>query len=294
MKIVLVSLNIWKGGAGKYIKQHKASQAQEITYTGQDVLKTYDHIAELINAHNADIVALQEVDCKTKRIFRLDGPQEISNRLTQRQPKTAWRSSFFKAETLKGGGEYGLTNLTKLQPRSQREWVLGKALPEEENHVAISDEYVINNGNGPISFYVINVHFGLCADDQAHQIQVLREIIENTSPNKPIIICGDLNIYETGSSLDYCGLQYDDLMNLLNAYSSRRIIDLGPTNAVTFPKSKTKIDYMFFSDAPEGPAKDKLKFNVEVISGKNCSDHNGLKLTISCGETNSQNITMTK
>ena len=180
-----------------------------------------DTIASVITRTQPDLVALQEVDYKTKRAKQYDLVTELG-----------WRT---KMQALFGramhydGGEYGEGVLSKYSLLSSRKVDLPYS-PGHEPRTALEITLQLPSGD-TISF--VGTHFDHTRDE-TDRIAQAKKVDEVFSNNRfPTILAGDLNA-EPGT-LPITLLE----RNWLSAYDKRNITFTYPSN-----HPKKKIDYV--------------------------------------------------
>jgi endonuclease/exonuclease/phosphatase family metal-dependent hydrolase len=150
---------------------------------GLDGKVNLERIAQLIQKEGADIVALQEVDCKTSRTGRRDMPAELA-RLTG---MTCVFSNNFHV----GGGDYGNAVLTRF-PVKQWSNFHYPMLHQGEQRGLLQLQLDIHG----VQCVFLNTHLDYNAkNDDAERWASVAEI-ERTArlhPDKPVLLCGDFN-----------------------------------------------------------------------------------------------------
>lgn len=145
-----------------------------------------DTIAGVINKYKPDLVALQEVDFKTKRAKRYDLPTELGIRTKM--------ASLFARAMYYDGGEYGEGVLSSLSFVASENIALPH-LEGSEPRAALVTRVRTKNGN-IIQF--VGTHLDHLKDetDRIMQAKAIRDTLGNT--RYPTLIVGDLNA-EPGS-----------------------------------------------------------------------------------------------
>ena len=147
--------------------------------TGNDDLYDEQRIADIINAANVEVVAVQEVDSMTTR-----HPVDIMKNLGE---KTGMYPTFGAAIDYKGG-KYGVGVLTKQKPISY----YTVPLPcSEEPRVLL----VVELDN----YYYCCTHFSLLAEYRTEAVNIIIE--EAKKLDKPMILAGDFNAQRSESSI---------------------------------------------------------------------------------------------
>jgi len=203
-----------------------------------------DILAGLINRVNPDLVAMQEVDFKTRRAKNYDLATELGWR-TKMAPLFARAMPF-------DGGEYGEAILSRWSMINSRNVAL-PYLEGKEPRAALMITVVINSGD-TISFVATHLdHEG--PESRIMQVKKINE--EFTNNIYPTILAGDLN--------DIPG---SETINLFEKYWTTTYDKNNP--AFTFPSDKPdrKIDYMMFRPA------NRWKVNeTKVICDSIATDH---------------------
>jgi endonuclease/exonuclease/phosphatase family metal-dependent hydrolase len=204
-----------------------------------------DTIAGVIRKVNPDIVALQEVDVKTKRSGGVDQAALLGE-------KTGMKSYFFKAID-HDGGEYGVAILSKLAVSEFRQYAL-PTVPESKGEPRILATVMVKLRDGSMILFACT-HLDAQSNSQNRLLQI-REITTILQKSKvPVIIAGDLNA-ATGS----------EVINIFDQSFKRSCEQCAFTIPVKNP-NKT-IDFIGYSP--------KSGFSVEkheVINETYASDH---------------------
>ena len=215
-------------------------------YHGEDANggSNLDAVAGIINSLEPDLVALQEVDNKTRRAKGLDLTAELSQR-------TGMKGIFGKAMDYDGGG-YGEAVLSR-HPIIEMKNNLLPHTPKAEPRAALEIRVELPCG---VNMAFVGTHLDHQRDQGNRMMQAKRivELYENY--DLPIVLAGDLNA-TPGS----------DPINLL----SRQWSDAAHDNSQpTFPAKKParRIDYIMYK--PKGRWK---VIEVRVINEKVASDH---------------------
>lgn len=147
---------------------------------GSDEALDLARIARVIEAADADLVSLQEVDRGVTRSGGVDQPAELG-RLTG-------MTALFERNIPFQGGEYGNAVLTRLPVERSANHALPQ-MREGEQRGAL--EVVVGSPGGPVRF--IATHFDYRPDDSERvaSIQTLEQIAVDA--DFPTIVAGDLN-----------------------------------------------------------------------------------------------------
>lgn len=169
---------------------------------------SYDKTASVISLIDADVIALQELDCQTNRHAE-DQLQELATR-------TGMHPTFLACVKYDSGGSYGIGMLSKQKPLS----VYTRDLPGSEKRGMILAEFE--------DFIFICTH--LCvssANNRSWSYDIINQYIADNLSNyrKPIYLAGDLNATSLPES----------------ATSHWQTIS---TSSVTFFSSSRRIDYV--------------------------------------------------
>ncbi len=211
-----------------------------------------DTIAAIIRQVNPDLVALQEVDFKTRRALNYDLVTELG-----------WRTGLapiFGRAMPYDGGEYGEGILSRWSFISSRNVLLPNS-PGNEPRAALEITTIINSGD-TISF--IGTHLDHLPDE-TDRIAQTREINAVFSSNRyPTILAGDLNDVPGSRAIDLLETHWTP------AYRSQ---DIEPT----FPSHQPvrKIDYVLYR-----PANRWKVLSTEVICDRVASDHCALLVVL--------------
>jgi endonuclease/exonuclease/phosphatase family metal-dependent hydrolase len=216
--------------------------------SGLDNKTDYARTCGVINGEAPDVIALQEIDCKTKRSDGADVLEEFS-KLTGMHPT-------FGASIDFQGGQYGNGVLSKEKPISVNCCPLPGS--EEKRSVLIVEfeKYVF-----------CSTHWSLTEKDRDASVAVVTEKMKEQK--KPVFLCGDFNAQLKENSMKT--LQKD--WTLLNAEDA------------TFPADKPKIliDYICAADPAGNISNDDWKASVKeayVVDEKVASDHRPVVVVI--------------
>ncbi|MEK0450019.1 MAG: hypothetical protein RL088_2287 [Verrucomicrobiota bacterium] len=152
-----------------------------------------NRVAEIIRALNPDLVALQEVDVRTKRFRGRDLPAELSM-------LTGMRALFAEAMPF-GGGSYGEAVLTRLPVVSHKKHAL-PAREKSEPRAALEVLCRLHDAaDAPhVRFIATHLDHLDAEDDRLMQTSKLAEIFaEPASP--PSLLAGDFNAEPAAASL---------------------------------------------------------------------------------------------
>lgn len=149
-----------------------------------DGTRDLQRVADVIRALNPDLIALQEVDVKTRRINGLDVPAELAKR-------TGLTSAFAEAMPY-DGGSYGEATLTRLKILKQIDHPLPH-LPGHEPRVALELHCEFPGSDRPIRFIGTHLDHLRNNADRVAQVNRMIECLAPLSPKSPAILVGDLN-----------------------------------------------------------------------------------------------------
>jgi len=183
--LVLIFL-AWFSPAGVAAESDAAPVFRLMTFNihhgeGMDGVIDLDRIATLITNHQADIVALQEVDRGTERTGRIDMPAELARR--------TGLTAVFSNNYHFGGGEYGNALLTRFPIRQWTNSHFHPLAPVEQRGIL---QVLLTVQDRPL--LVANTHFdaGRTHEERIHSAAQLPEIL---LPHRhlPILLAGDFN-----------------------------------------------------------------------------------------------------
>ncbi len=246
--LIILLVGVCAGGCAD-AKLGSPTRIKVLTYNiyhGEDANggSNLDAVAGIINSLQPDLVALQEVDSKTRRAKKLDLTAELSKR-------TGMQGVFGKAMDYDSGG-YGEAVLSRhpiIETKNNPLPHTAKAEPRAalEIHIELP---------GGVKMAFVGTHLDHQRDQNNRMMQTKRimELYENY--DLPIVLAGDLNA-TPGS----------DPINLL----SEQWFDAAEDNPrPTFPSTKPsrRIDYIMYKP------KERWKLvEVRVIDEKVASDH---------------------
>jgi endonuclease/exonuclease/phosphatase family metal-dependent hydrolase len=215
-------------------------------YHGQDANggSNLDAVAGIINSLEPDLVALQEVDNKTRRAKGLDLTAELSKR-------TGMKGIFGKAMDYDGGG-YGEAVLSRYNVLETK----NNLLPHTDKAEPRAALEILVELSGGVKIAFVGTHLDHQRDQNNRMMQTNRfmELYENYE--LPIILAGDLNAIPGSDPINLLGRQW--------SYATQ------DNPLPTFPSVKParKIDYIMFK--PKGRWR---VVEVRVIDEKVASDH---------------------
>lgn len=216
---------------------------------GQGTDKKFDlpRIAKVISDAKPDLVALQEVDSKSKRAMGVDQAAELGR-------LTGLHASFGKAMDFDGGG-YGVAVLSRA-PITQAKTHALPITPMHEPRCALAAR-IKPQGLPELLFIATHLDHLRDPTDRIAQAKKLNELFAaEQDPRTPAILVGDLNATP----------ESEPIKILLQKWTDTAPASLGGT----YPsdKPKIKIDYVLLR-----PAAQWKVMKVEVIDEKIASDH---------------------
>jgi endonuclease/exonuclease/phosphatase family metal-dependent hydrolase len=144
---------------------------------GSDGQVDLERTARVIREARADIVALQEVDCKTSRVKGVDQAEELAR-------LTGMRVAFGRAIDL-GGGQYGNAILTRLEEvRPPRTF----PLPGGEKRALLWMDLKAPGGE----FAFLATHLDLNAQRREESVEQIEKLFGDRLKT-PALLAGDLN-----------------------------------------------------------------------------------------------------
>jgi endonuclease/exonuclease/phosphatase family metal-dependent hydrolase len=212
---------------------------------GAGTLIDVDTIAGVIRKLNPDLVALQEVDVRTKRSGGIDQANALGE-------KTGMKAYFFKAID-HDGGEYGVGILSKLPVSSFKQYKLPTVADSKGEPRVLATITVRGKDGNDLLFACTHLDAQSNPQNRLLQIREINTILK--SSNLPVVIAGDLNA-ATGT----------EVINLFDEVFTRTCTNCAFTIPVLKP-NKT-IDFIGYNPA--------TKFEVEkheVINETYASDH---------------------
>ncbi|UJH68388.1 endonuclease/exonuclease/phosphatase family protein [Allomuricauda sp. SCSIO 65647] len=210
---------------------------------GADKKFDLDLLASIINNEAPDLVALQEVDFKTKRALGYDLATELGQR-------TKMAPLFGKAMPY-NGGEYGEGVLSKYSFLHTKNHALA-AGEGKEPRAALEVNVQLKSGD-PIRF--IGTHLDHTRDetDRINQAKQLNELFATN--DIPTILAGDLNARPDSET-----------MGILFKQWQRSDAENTPTAPASDPRAK--IDYVLFR-----PANKWCVLETKVLCNEKATDH---------------------
>ncbi len=221
-----------------------------------------EQVAEIINRHRPDFVAMQEVDSMTNRTAPLKGnggvPQDIVKVLAE---KTGMHGFFGKAIDYDNGG-YGEGILSR-HPVTGVNHNLPIPLGGEGRALAVVEHTL------PGGLKILFAATHLCHQHEANriaQVEAINEILNKTE--QPVILGGDFNFQPDSPPYRLIGQTFLDAAAVAG----------NPQYTYSPEEPKIRIDYIFLSKRHKWTVK-----QVEVIP-VNASDHMPLLVTLELKE----------
>ena len=148
---------------------------------GMDGKLDLERIAEVINAVEPDLVALQEVDKGVERTNCVDQPAVLA--------ELTGMHVVFEKNIIYQGGEYGNAVLSRMPVKRYTNHKLPQLTPDEQRGML---EVHVEHKGRPIVFYA--THFDYHGDDNERlaSADMLRDLIQEQE-TKTILVAGDLN-----------------------------------------------------------------------------------------------------
>lgn len=153
--------------------------------------------AEVLRRESPDFVALQEVDCVTRRSKGLDQAAELGKAL-------GMHATYAKALQFQGGG-YGIAVLSKEKPLS----VARIPLPGREPRMLLLCEFE--------NLWFGSTHFSLQATNRLKSAEIVRREVAARAASKPVFLAGDWNAKPRSGEL--CAMR--EFMTVLSDVNSR-------------------------------------------------------------------------
>lgn len=210
-------------------------------------------IARVIRNADPDLVALQEVDDKTKRSGGRDQTAELA-RLTGLQAR------FGKAIEFQGGG-YGQAVLSRF-PIGEATVHTLPGLPEREKRIAF--QVRLSTDGHDLTFVTTHLDHQL-ASEREQQVSKLNELF--ASNDRPTILAGDMNATPDSKELAVLATKWID------ATASKRL------HTIPVDKPTRQIDYVLFR-----PANRFRLVSAKVIDESTASDHRPVLVVLEWGQ----------
>lgn len=150
---------------------------------GMDGKVDLERIAKVIGSVKPDLVALQEVDQKTRRTGEVDQPAELA-RLTGMRQVFGGNISF-------QGGRYGNAMLSRLPVKRSENHPLPTFYQGEQRGVMEAEVEALG-GHPPVLFFVTHLDYRGNSRERPASAERINGLVAK-SPNRPAVIAGDLN-----------------------------------------------------------------------------------------------------
>ncbi len=219
---------------------------------GLDDKVDYARTCDVVNREAPDVVAIQELDFKTKRSKGADVLGEFA-KLTNMIP------SFGPAIEFQGG-QYGIGILSKEKPIDVNYYPLPGS---EEERCLLVVEFE--------KFVFCCTHWSLTEKDRTTSAEIVTKKMKEQK--KPVVICGDFN----------AGIKEESIKTLKKDWTT-----LNDDAANTFPADKptVHIDYVFAADPTGAISAEDWKNAVKetrVVEEKVASDHRPVVVVLDAG-----------
>lgn len=210
-----------------------------------------DLFAEIIQAENPDLVALQEVDVNCRRSGSIDQVKELADR-------TDMQGYFCKFIDYQGG-EYGSAILSRLPVETFSTWPMYNNGGEQRAFGVIKVQL-----EGGRSVYFNSSHLSNRSHERASQISEIIDYYNKQLNRQPLIVCGDLNTEAHAA----------DMLPLLREF---KVADTRLNNTFsTRTGMRKKIDFILMPNNDDWVVLD----DVKVIFREDASDHCALFTTL--------------
>ncbi|MBE7178668.1 MAG: endonuclease/exonuclease/phosphatase family protein [Mucilaginibacter polytrichastri] len=204
-----------------------------------------DAVAKAIKAQEPDLVALQEIDVKTKRSGLINEAHLLARKT---------RMNFYFAKSIDhDGGDYGIAILSKFPLSEQTTHRLPTELSTNGEPRVLATAKVKVSKNRYIRFGSLHLDAQKAPLNREMQISEIRSVIEKDS--LPTIIAGDFNAHPDSK-----------VIAELDQFMTRTCKDCAPTIPVINPKNA--IDFIAFK-----PDSDLSVISHEVVPERYASDH---------------------
>jgi endonuclease/exonuclease/phosphatase family metal-dependent hydrolase len=248
----------------------RAELPQEIrvlTYNihhGEGVDKKFDlpRIAKVMLSASPDIIAVQEVDQKTRRASGMDQPAELAR-------LTGMKVAFGRNIDFEGGG-YGTAVLTKLPVKSHESVKLKSFYaPTKENPEQRGVQVLELGEKGELLFLCTHLDYRPPEDERMASAKTINELIKKRG-DKPAIIAGDFNALPDSRPIHEFAKEWSIAGPIVRA-DGTAAKDSKPI--LTFPAEKPDrwIDYVLYH-----PANRWQVVEVRVLDEPVASDHRPL------------------
>jgi len=206
-----------------------------------------DRQAAVIRSCDPDLVALQEVDNRTRRTQNVDQTAELE-RLTRLQAHFGPAMDF-------DGGQYGLAVLSRHPLPCSTVWALPYS-SSREPRVGLAVRVRLPAGAGELLFVCTHLDYGPGSPDRLPQAEELERLATATVGQSPAVLAGDLNSAVSGAPV--------------RALARRWRLSCGQEAAPTYPADAPQecIDHVLFR-----PADRWRVLACQVLAEPVASDH---------------------
>lgn len=140
-------------------------------------------IARVITAQKPDLVALQEVDVKTRRTGNVDQPAELAR-------LTGMHAAFGKGIDYQGG-EYGNAALSRFPVRATKVHPLPSG-EGEERRCALVVTVKPWEGRPEVTFVATHLNYRN-ETERVREVEAIQRLLPPVADERPLILAGDLN-----------------------------------------------------------------------------------------------------
>jgi endonuclease/exonuclease/phosphatase family metal-dependent hydrolase len=213
-------------------------------------------IAKVVLAEKPDIVALQEVDQKTKRASGVDQPAEFAKLMNMKV--------VFGHNIDYDGGGYGTAVLTKLPVKSSDSVKLKSFYESTPSHAEQRGVQVLELGDKndpPLWFLCTHLDYRPKDDERMNSAHTINDLVEKHAA-EPAIIAGDFNATPDSAPVKEFAKEWK--------IAGEEPSDKNAGKYFTFPADKPdhRIDYVMCR-----PASDWKVIEVRVLDEEVASDH---------------------
>jgi endonuclease/exonuclease/phosphatase family metal-dependent hydrolase len=196
-----------------------------------------ERIAGVISKRRPDLVALQEVDVKTRRSGGVDQAAELAR-------LTGMNVSFGKAIDYQGG-EYGQAVLSRFPIHQFRTHRL-PGEPQTEQRIAV-EAVVYAWPSGPaVRFIGTHLHHLPDESNRVRQAEEINRLFASDGDEMPAILCGDFNAEWSSETMRRLLARWKDSEGMPHGPSPTEIIGeaLKPKPTWPAPEPRKRIDYV--------------------------------------------------
>jgi endonuclease/exonuclease/phosphatase family metal-dependent hydrolase len=229
---------------------------------GTDGKFNLPRIAKVMLSVKPDVIAVQEVDQKTRRASGADQPAELAR-------LTGMKVVYGRNIDFEGGG-YGTAVLTSLPVRSHESVKLKSFYaPTKENPEQRGVQVVELGEKGELLFLCTHLDYRPPEDERMASAKTINELIKKHG-NKPAIIAGDFNALPDSRPIHEFAKEWSIAGPIVRADGT---VAKGSKPILTFPAEKPDrwIDYVMYR-----PASRWQVVEVRVLDEPVASDHSPL------------------